>query len=237
MTRDAINDIPIDGLALRRRSDCSYRSKTVTVIDALERSLARCRIIGDRDSRHCLLSGCTDFAIVIDNDPQLLLLFASSSSTSDRQQFSDASRAQSSSAEATIRNCSVPLPPTKAEQEAIAEALSDADALIESLEQLIAKKRHIKQGAMQELLTGKKRLPGFSGEWRDAERVGRDCQMIRKLVGVIDELSPRSYCDGTTMTFDDANMSMATISGHSRTDISLNVVSTDSRLQDGDVLF
>jgi type I restriction enzyme S subunit len=55
----------------------------------------------------------------------------------------------------------VPLPPTKAEQEAIARALSDADALIESLEQLIAKKRQIKQGAMQELLTGKKRLPGF----------------------------------------------------------------------------
>lgn len=59
----------------------------------------------------------------------------------------------------------IPLPPTKAEQEAIAEALSDADALIESLEQLIAKKRQIKQGAMQELLTGKKRLPGFEGEW------------------------------------------------------------------------
>lgn len=59
----------------------------------------------------------------------------------------------------------IPLPPTKAEQEAIAEALSDADALIESLEQLLAKKRHLKQGAMQELLTGKKRLPGFSGAW------------------------------------------------------------------------
>jgi type I restriction enzyme S subunit len=62
----------------------------------------------------------------------------------------------------TLENLLIPLPPTKAEQEAIAEALSDADALIESLEQLIAKKRHIKQGAMQELLTGKKRLPGFA---------------------------------------------------------------------------
>lgn len=61
----------------------------------------------------------------------------------------------------------IPLPPTKAEQEAIAEALSDADALIESLEQLIAKKRQVKQGAMQELLTGKRRLPGFSGEWEE----------------------------------------------------------------------
>ena len=55
----------------------------------------------------------------------------------------------------------VPLPPTKKEQEAIAGALSDADELIASLEQLIEKKRMIKQGAMQELLTGKKRLPGF----------------------------------------------------------------------------
>lgn len=57
--------------------------------------------------------------------------------------------------------------PPVAEQEAIAEALSDADIYIESMEQLIAKKRQIKQGAMQELLTGKKRLPGFSGEWEE----------------------------------------------------------------------
>jgi type I restriction enzyme, S subunit len=58
----------------------------------------------------------------------------------------------------------IPLPSLR-EQEAIASALSDADAWIESLEQLIAKKRQIKQGAMQELLTGKRRLPGFSGKW------------------------------------------------------------------------
>ena len=57
------------------------------------------------------------------------------------------------------------LKPTKTEQEAIAEALTDADALIASLEQLLTKKCLIKRGAMQELLTGKKRLPGFSGEW------------------------------------------------------------------------
>ena len=65
----------------------------------------------------------------------------------------------------------VPLPLNTAEQEAIAEALSDADALIESLDQLITKKRQIKQGAMQELLTGKRRLPGFSGEW-EVKRLG-----------------------------------------------------------------
>jgi type I restriction enzyme S subunit len=59
----------------------------------------------------------------------------------------------------------IPLPPTKAEQETIAEALSDADALIEAVEQLLTKKRQVKQGAMSELLAGKTRLSGFSGEW------------------------------------------------------------------------
>jgi type I restriction enzyme S subunit len=65
-----------------------------------------------------------------------------------------------------IGNFKIPLPPTKAEQEAIAAALSDADALIESLERLLTKKRQLKQGAMQELLTGKKRLPGFTVDWQ-----------------------------------------------------------------------
>ncbi len=51
-----------------------------------------------------------------------------------------------------IRKFLIPVPPTKAEQEAIAEALSDADALIESLVQLIVKKRHLKQGAVQKLI-------------------------------------------------------------------------------------
>lgn len=60
----------------------------------------------------------------------------------------------------------VPTPPTKQEQDAIAEALSDADALIESLESLVAKKRAIKQGAMQELLSGRRRLSGFTQPWR-----------------------------------------------------------------------
>ena len=59
-----------------------------------------------------------------------------------------------------------PIPKNKEEQTAIAEALSDVDSLISSLQKLIEKKKSIKQGAMQELLTGKKRLPGFSGEWR-----------------------------------------------------------------------
>lgn len=58
--------------------------------------------------------------------------------------------------------------PPRLEQDRIAEALLDADTLIESLEQLLTKKRQIKQGAMQELLTGKRRLPGFARKWKDS---------------------------------------------------------------------
>lgn len=86
----------------------------------------------------------------------------------------------------------LPLPPTLAEQEAIAEALSDADALIESLEQLIAKKRLIKQGAMQELLTGKRRLPGFSGEW-EVKRLGEVAQPRRERIDPRYS-SPHEFC-------------------------------------------
>jgi len=68
-----------------------------------------------------------------------------------------------------IADMLIPIPPTLTEQKAIATALSDVDALITSLEQTITKKKAIKQGAMQQLLTpphkGGKRLPGFSGEW------------------------------------------------------------------------
>ena len=68
------------------------------------------------------------------------------------------------------------LPPFE-EQEKISEALSDVDNLIFSLQKLVQKKKAIKQGAMQELLTGKKRLPGFSGEW-EKNTLKQICEFI-----------------------------------------------------------
>ena len=76
-----------------------------------------------------------------------------------------------------IKSLKVAIPLKKEEQNAIATVLSDTDALIERLEKLIAKKIAIKQGTMQQLLTGKKRLPGFSGEWK-----------VKKLEEVVDFL-------------------------------------------------
>ena len=64
----------------------------------------------------------------------------------------------------------IAIPSSKKEQQRIANALSDVDALIANLEKLIAKKKNIKQGAMQQLLTGKKRLPGFAPDERTGSR-------------------------------------------------------------------
>lgn len=66
----------------------------------------------------------------------------------------------------TFRKLRIPIPPLK-EQQAIAEVLSDIDILINALNKQIEKKKNIKQGAMQELLTGKKRLLGFKGKWEE----------------------------------------------------------------------
>ena len=66
-----------------------------------------------------------------------------------------------------ITKMQIPIPPTLAEQQRIANTLSDVDALISTTEKLIQKKKNIKQGAMQNLLTGKKRLPGFGEKQAD----------------------------------------------------------------------
>jgi type I restriction enzyme S subunit len=75
-----------------------------------------------------------------------------------------------------IADMQIAIPPVK-EQKAIANALSDVDQLIASLDQLIAKKRDLKQAAMQQLLTGKTRLQGFSGEWVQ-KRLGDVAEVI-----------------------------------------------------------
>lgn len=80
--------------------------------------------------------------------------------------------------------------PEKEEQAEITDALSDIDALITNLEKLIAKKKAIKQGAMQELLTGKRRLPGFDGEWTDLI-IGQNGCLLRETI------DPQAY--GSTL--------------------------------------
>lgn len=76
-----------------------------------------------------------------------------------------------------LKTYPIPLPPTTTEQESIAQALTDVDALLAGLDQMITKKRDLKQAAMQQLLTGKTRLPGCSGTW-EAKRLGEVAEIV-----------------------------------------------------------
>lgn len=79
---------------------------------------------------------------------------------------------------AALREFRLAIPPTKGEQRAIAAVLSDVDALQGTLERLIAKKRDLKQAAMQQLLTGETRLAGFSAKW-EKKQLGDHVSFLR----------------------------------------------------------
>ena len=90
-----------------------------------------------------------------------------------------------------MQNFEICLPPVQ-EQRAIAEALSDVDGLLGALDTLIAKKRAIQQAAMQQLLTGRTRLPGFSGEW-ETKRLG-EIASIRNRKILPSDVAPDTLC-------------------------------------------
>jgi type I restriction enzyme S subunit len=138
-----------------------------------------------------------------------------------------------------INSCAVPVPPLP-EQKAIAQALSDMDTLISGLDSLIAKKRDIKQATMQQLLTGKTRLPGFSGDW-EIKRLGELFTFSGGYSASRDQLSSEGHCylhygdiHGSNRTFIDVDADFQTIP---KLDVSLRRVSPVSLLRDGDVVF
>ena len=87
-----------------------------------------------------------------------------------------------------VKSFYVPLPPLP-EQRAIATALSDVDGLLGGLDRLIAKKRDLKQAAMQQLLTDQPRLPNFPGEW-EVKRLGDVAQIKKGQLITSDTLIP-----------------------------------------------
>lgn len=98
-----------------------------------------------------------------------------------------------------INSFKVIIPPTEIEQSAIATALSDIDSLVEKIGKLIEKKKNIKQGAMQELLTGKIRLPGFNDRWE-----------TKKLGNLLDYEQPTKYIVKSTEYSDKNNIPVLT---------------------------
>ena len=92
-----------------------------------------------------------------------------------------------------LRHLLVALPPLD-EQSRIANLLTDIETQIANLSELITKKTKIKQGAMQELLTGKTRLPGYTGNW-DAIPLGEICKNF--VNGGTPSTKKSSYWSGT----------------------------------------
>ncbi len=139
-----------------------------------------------------------------------------------------------------LKTYPIPIPPTLPEQAHIAEALSDVDDLINSLDQLIAKKRDIKQAAMQQLLTGKKRLPGFQDEWEMRE-LGDLFTFHGGYPASRDQLSSEGFCylhygdiHKSSKTFIDVKPEYHEIP---KLNIDLKCITTGSLLKDGDVVF
>lgn len=126
-----------------------------------------------------------------------------------------------------IKSFRFPLPPLP-EQRAIAAALSDVDSLLSALDALLAKKRLIKQGAMQELLTGKKRLPGFSGEWETKKF--SDLVTVRK-----QKINPHNSKESLfCVELEHIEQGTGRLIGSTETD---DIVSIKSVFRKGDVLF
>ncbi len=126
------------------------------------------------------------------------------------------------------------------EQRAIATALSDVNALLAGLDRLIAKKRDLKQAAMQQLLTGQTRLPGFSGAW-EVRRLGELFSFSGGYAASRDQLSTEGHCylhygdiHGSTKTCIDTDADFQNIP---KLDIPVKRVSPAALLDDGDVVF
>jgi type I restriction enzyme S subunit len=139
-----------------------------------------------------------------------------------------------------VRTLSVAVPHTLPEQRTIAEALSDVDALLTGLDRLIAKKRDLKQAAMQQLLTAQTRLPGFHGEWK-TKPLGELFSFSGGYSASRDQLSHEGHC---YLHYGDIHTSAKTVVDVSnehadipKLDIPLQRIAPASLLEDGDVVF
>ena len=166
-----------------------------------------------------------------DNDPRFIYYLL--------QRFDFASFSEKSGVPGVNRNDlhveTVTLPTNLPEQRSIAAALGDVDALLNGLDRLIAKKRDLKQAAMQQLLTGQVRLPGSRGEW-DVKRLGDHVAFLRNGTNSREELTqddPVKY-----LHYGDVHACVGTQLGpNSLPSLPSEKAKSLARLQDGDLVF
>ena len=125
----------------------------------------------------------------------------------------------------SIKSFQIPVPPTEDEIDAIATALSDVDSLLEGLDRLIAKKRDLKQAAMQQLLTSEIRLPGFIEDW-EKEPLGI---LATFLSGGTPSRSKGEYWNGTIPWISATSLRCFEV-WHSETNVTEEAVAAGSKM-------
>jgi type I restriction enzyme S subunit len=134
-----------------------------------------------------------------------------------------------------LKDFKLAIPTSSVERDAVSNALSDIDSAIELLCKLITKKRDIKQAAVQELLTGKRRLPGFEGEW-ETTRLGDHMKYLKNGTNSRAELR----VDGRVkyLHYGDIHASsLSFISPHDLPSLPVAKAAGLDRLKDGDLIF
>ena len=161
-----------DVLYIDPQYEQTYKNKRLKAGDLLT---ARTGYPGTTSLVPAGLDGAQSFTTLITRprpgsiDPQYLCLYINGRAGQRYFEQAQIGGGQKNVNAASLKLLPVALPSTDTEQRAIARALIDADGLIHALEQLLTKKRQIKLGAMQELLTGKRRLPGFVKRWNEVK--------------------------------------------------------------------
>ena len=153
-----------------------FRLKPGDVIIGRRGDMGRCAVV--QGSQIGWLCGTGSLIIrSVGSDPNFLQRVLSSAKVVSAIEDTSVGSTMINLNQSTLGGLSIQFPPLP-EQGVIAAALSDVDALLAKLDQLIAKKRDIKQATMQQLLTGKKRLSGFSGVW-EVKRLGEIAQLYQ----------------------------------------------------------
>ena len=164
-TQSGSHQYPIFANALQDRGLYGYTNERRSKADSL--TITARGYLGHAEYRHQLFFPIVRL-LVLEPIGQLDARFTSYA-VNDRVEFAIESTGVPQLTAPQVGKYSVAAPPTIQEQRAIATALSDVDALLGGLDRLIAKKRDLKRAAMQQLLTGETRLPGFHGEWEAGE--------------------------------------------------------------------
>lgn len=141
-----------------------FRLRPGEVVIGRRGDMGRCAVVGDEHAGWLCGTGSMIVRPGPRMDPGFLQLILSSPVAIAAIEAASVGSTMVNLNQGTLAGLAIQAPP-RDEQAAISTAIGDADSSLVMLDQLIAKKRDLKQAAMQQLLTGRRRLPGFAGQW------------------------------------------------------------------------